>query len=287
MLVVAFFVSRSFFSWPFSLLSPFTGFWVFFPLDRFSVFFGFCHSTFTRLHAWFFVSLVSFAMVSFAFAFSARFVQSLRFSFLASVTFLGVRYSLVLLVWPFVDHTVGSFLLVSSVCCSKSGVIYSLVFLVVFSTRVFSVISRFSVACVAGVIRFLGCLVFFFSGSGVYCFLLLVYRAFAVARVLNLFSCLCVLRFQLLVCLVSLAARVSSVFSCSCVERFQSIVCSASSVQLLVCRAFFTCFCVERFSLARVSGVFGARVSNVFSCSCVVCFRYSPVRRRSTGRKRL
>ena len=60
----------------------------------------------------FFVSFVSFAIVSFAVAFSARFA-----------TFRGVRYSSVLLVWPFVDRTVGLFVLVSSVCCSEAGVV--------------------------------------------------------------------------------------------------------------------------------------------------------------------
>ena len=54
-LVVAFFVSRSFLFWPFSLFSPFSGLWVFFPLARFSSFFRFlCHSTFTPLRAWLF-----------------------------------------------------------------------------------------------------------------------------------------------------------------------------------------------------------------------------------------
>ena len=115
----------------------------------------------------------------------------------------------VLLVWPFVDHTVGSFLLVSSVCCSKSGVIYSLVFLVVFSTRVFSVISRFSVACVAGVIRFLGCLVFFFQWLR--CLVL------SVARVSGVCCCSCVKPFQLLVRLAFSVARESSFLGCSCV----------------------------------------------------------------------
>ena len=40
MLAVAFFASRSFLFWPFSLLSPFTGLWVIFPLARFSSFFS-------------------------------------------------------------------------------------------------------------------------------------------------------------------------------------------------------------------------------------------------------
>ena len=56
-LAVAFFVSRSFLFWPFSLLSSFTDLWVFFPLLRFS---GFGHSTFTPLHAWFFRFLCQF-----------------------------------------------------------------------------------------------------------------------------------------------------------------------------------------------------------------------------------
>ena len=55
LLVVAFFVSRSFLFWPFSLVSPFTDLWVFFHLAHFSSFFRFlCHGTFTPLHDWFF-----------------------------------------------------------------------------------------------------------------------------------------------------------------------------------------------------------------------------------------
>ena len=84
MLVVAFFVSRSFLFWPFLLLSPFTGLWVFFPLARFS-------SVLLRLRTpGFFVSFVSFAIVLFAFAFSARFVQSLAF-FISGLCYFSWR----------------------------------------------------------------------------------------------------------------------------------------------------------------------------------------------------
>ena len=68
-----------------------------------------------------------------------------------------------------------------------------------------SVISRVAVACVAGVIRFPRCLVFF---------RLLGCLVFSVARVSGVCSCSCVERFQLLVCRTFSVARVSSVFSC-------------------------------------------------------------------------
>ena len=105
-LVVAFLFRVLFCFGRFRFYISFTGLWVFFPFGSFIFVFSVSLSqyfyAFARLVC--FVSLVSFAIVSFAFAFSARFVQSLAFSFLASVTFRGVRYSSVLLVWPFVDR---------------------------------------------------------------------------------------------------------------------------------------------------------------------------------------
>ena len=88
----------------------------------------------------------------------------------------------------------------------------------------FSVIIRFSVACVVGVIRFPGCLVFF---QWLGCLV------FSVARVSGVCSCSCVKRFQLLVCRalsVARSARVPSALGCSCVERSQLIVGRALSV---------------------------------------------------------
>ena len=90
MLVVAFFVSRSFLFWPFLLLSPFTSLLVFFPGSFIFVFFGFFVIVLLHLCTpGFFVSFVSFAIVSFAFAFSACFVQSLAFFFISGLCYFS------------------------------------------------------------------------------------------------------------------------------------------------------------------------------------------------------
>ena len=91
------------------------------PFGSFIFIFRFlCHGTFTPLRAWFFLFLLSvFAIVSFAFAFSACFVQSLVF-FISGLCYFSWRSvylgsARLALCGPGI---VGLFVLVSSVCCS-------------------------------------------------------------------------------------------------------------------------------------------------------------------------
>ena len=106
-LVVAFFVSRSLLFLPFSPLSPFTGLWVFFPLARLSSF------SFSVSLLWYFYASANLGFsfllsVSLSYHLPLRSVpvlfSLLRLSFLACVTFRGVRYISVLPVWPFVGR---------------------------------------------------------------------------------------------------------------------------------------------------------------------------------------
>ena len=196
-LVVAFFVSCFFFFVlaVFAFIS-FTGLWVFFPLARFSSFFRFlCHSTFTPSHAWFFRFFCQFRYrIIWLCVQCPYFSVSCVFHFgplLLFVAFGIARFCSLGPSWTTLSVCSCSclvFVALSRALFSHSFSCFFCFFF--FSTRVFSVISRFSVACVAGVIRFPGCLVFF----------QLLGYLFSVARVSGVCSCSCVERFQLLVC---------------------------------------------------------------------------------------
>ena len=149
-----------------------------------SFFFVFLVSVCTFARLVFFVSFVSSAIVSFAFAFNVRFIQPLAF-FISGLCYSSWR-SVLLGSARLALRGPHALSVCSCLCLVFVAVIMAL----------FSVIIRFSVACVAGVIRFPGCLVFF----------------------------------QWLGCLVFSVARVSGVCSCSCVKRFQLLVCRALSV---------------------------------------------------------
>lgn len=167
-------------------------------------------------------------------------------------------------------------------------------FLAVFRPRVSSVISRFAVHCISGLIRFLGFLVFpvarvfgvfvgrvrllgclAFSVARVQRLRLLVWYLFSAPRVSNVFSFSCVERLQFLVCLAFSVAHLSRVCCRSRAERFRFLMCLALGV--LVSRAFSVAR-GSRFSVARGSRVFGysyvgsflvSRVSNVLGSSRV------------------
>ena len=221
-LVVAFFVSCFFFFVlaVFAFIS-FTGLWVFFPLARFSSFFRFlCHSTFTPSHAWFFRFFCQFRYrIIWLCVQCPYFSVSCVFHFgplLLFVAFGIARFCSLGPSWTTLSVCSCSclvFVALSRALFSHSFSCFFCFFFSVLACLVLSVGFRLLVWRASFGFPGVWC---FFSCSGI-CFLLLVYRAFAVARVSSVSSCSCVKPFQLLVRLAFSVARVSSSLSFSCV----------------------------------------------------------------------